>query len=68
MYWNLELITYLKDAPWPANKKELIEYANRAALPHEVLENLNALDDEGLTFEGLEELWPDYPRPALPNN
>jgi hypothetical protein len=24
MYWTLELASYLSDAPWPANKDELI--------------------------------------------
>lgn len=25
MYWTLELAYHLEDAPWPANKEELIE-------------------------------------------
>ena len=29
MYWTLELATYLSDAPWPATKDELIDYAIR---------------------------------------
>ena len=29
MYWTLELAQYLSDAPWPANKDELIDYAIR---------------------------------------
>ena len=50
MYWTLELASKLEDAPWPATKDELIDYANRSGLPEAVLEN-----------EAIEELWPDYP-------
>ena len=28
-YWTLELASYLSDAPFPANKNELIDYAIR---------------------------------------
>ena len=37
MYWTLELASSLDDAPWPATKEELIDYATRhlARLPHE---------------------------------
>ncbi|NLH23782.1 MAG: DUF2795 domain-containing protein, partial [Bacteroidales bacterium] len=27
MYWTLELASKLEDAPWPATKEELIDYA-----------------------------------------
>ncbi len=27
MYWTLELASKLEDAPWPATKDELIDYA-----------------------------------------
>ena len=27
MYWTLELASYLSDAPWPATKDELIDFA-----------------------------------------
>ena len=27
MYWTLELASHLEDAPWPATKDELIDYA-----------------------------------------
>ena len=35
MYWTLELASYLSDAPWPANKDELIDYStwNRKNIP-----------------------------------
>ena len=29
MYWTLELASKLEDAPWPATKDELLDYANR---------------------------------------
>ena len=29
MYWTLELASYLEDAPWPASKDELIDFAIR---------------------------------------
>ena len=40
MYWTLELASSLDDAPWPASKEELIDYANRSGAPEEVIENL----------------------------
>ena len=39
MYWTLELASKLEDAPWPATKEELIDYAVRSGSPLEVLEN-----------------------------
>ena len=33
MYWTLELASKLEDAPWPATKDELIDYAVRSGLP-----------------------------------
>ena len=61
MYWTLELASYLEDAPWPAVKDELIDFAIRTCAPLEVVENLQALEDEGETYESIEEIWPDYP-------
>lgn len=63
MYWTLELASYLSDAPWPATKDELIDYAIRTGAPLEVVENLQAFEDdeEGETFESIEDIWPDYP-------
>jgi hypothetical protein len=43
MYWTLELASKLEDAPWPATKDELIDYAIRSGAPLEVLENLQEL-------------------------
>ena len=62
MYWTLELATYLEEAPWPATKDELIDYAIRTGAPLEVVENLQELEDEdGDTHDSIEDIWPDYP-------
>ncbi|MEM7657414.1 MAG: DUF2795 domain-containing protein [Bacteroidota bacterium] len=62
MYWTLELATYLEDAPWPASRSELIDFALRSGAPMEVVENLGELPEEdSATFESIEEIWPDYP-------
>ena len=61
MYWTLELASKLEDAPWPATKEELIDYAIRSGAPLEVLENLQEIEDEGDIYESIEEIWPDYP-------
>ena len=61
MYWTLELASYLEDAPWPATKEELIDFAIRTGSPLEVVENLQDLEDEGDLYENIEEIWPDYP-------
>ena len=45
MYWTLELASYLEDAPWPATKDELIDFAIRAGAPLEVVENLQEIED-----------------------
>ncbi len=62
MYWTLELATKLEDAPWPATKDELIDYAMRNGAPLEVIENLQEIEDEGETYESIEDIWEDYPR------
>lgn len=61
MYWTLELASSLDDAPWPATKDELIDYANRSGAPEEVMENLQELEDDGEIYESIEDIWPDYP-------
>ena len=61
MYWTLELASYLTDAPWPATKDELIDYAMRSGAPMEVIENLQDIEDDEEMFESIEEIWPDYP-------
>ena len=62
MYWTLELASKLEDAPWPATKEELIDYATRSGSPLEVIENLNEIEDEEDTiYDSIEDIWPDYP-------
>lgn len=61
MFWTLELASFLEDAPWPATKDELIDYAIRSGAPIEVVENLQELEDEGDVYETIEDIWPDYP-------
>jgi len=64
MYWTLELATYLEDAPWPATKDELIDFAQRSGAPLEVVENLRDLDidnPEDTSYDSIEDIWPDYP-------
>ncbi len=61
MYWTLELASQLEDAPWPATKEELIDYATRSGARQEVIENLMEIEDEGESYESIEEIWPDYP-------
>jgi hypothetical protein len=56
------LISYLSDAPWPANKDELIDFSIRTGAPLEVVENLQEIEEEeGDTYESILEIWPDYP-------
>ena len=61
MYWTLELASYLSDAPLPMTKAELIDYAIRTGAPMEVVENLQAIEDEVEIYESIEEVWSDYP-------
>ena len=63
MYWTLELASKLEDAPWPATKEELIDFAIRSGAPMEVVENLQELVEEepGMQWESIEDVWPDYP-------
>ncbi len=59
MIWTPELISFLEDAPFPATKEELLDYAERIGAPLQVIENLQELDDE-LIYESLEDIWPEY--------
>ena len=63
MYWTLELASKLEDAPWPATKDELIDFAIRSGAPMEVVENLQEFveDEPGMQWETIEDIWPDYP-------
>ena len=51
----------IRDAPWPASKDELIDFALRSGAPQEVIENLQDMEDEGEIYECIEDIWPDYP-------
>ncbi|MCW8960822.1 MAG: DUF2795 domain-containing protein, partial [Ignavibacteriaceae bacterium] len=53
MIWTVELAAYLDDAPWPATKDELIEYADRIGAPYEVIENLKELEDSDEPYESI---------------
>ncbi|MBN1300267.1 MAG: DUF2795 domain-containing protein [Melioribacteraceae bacterium] len=61
MIWTVELASYLDDAPWPATRDELLDYADRIGAPIEVLENLKEIEDSEEVFESIEDIWPDYP-------
>ncbi|HAB54185.1 MAG: hypothetical protein A2315_10350 [Ignavibacteria bacterium RIFOXYB2_FULL_35_12] len=61
MIWTVELASYLDDAPWPATKEELIDYADRIGAPLEVIENLKELEESDEPYESIEDIWPDYP-------
>jgi hypothetical protein len=61
LYWTLELASHLEDAPWPASRDELIDFADRAGAPAAVMANLQDIEDDGEPYESIEELWPDYP-------
>ncbi|MCF8237563.1 MAG: DUF2795 domain-containing protein [Saprospiraceae bacterium] len=62
MYWTLELASHLEEAPWPATRDELIDFAIRSGAPLEVIENLQHMEEEGESYESIEDIWPDYPR------
>lgn len=61
MIWTTQLASYLEDAPWPATKDDLIDYAIRTGSPKEVIDNLSELEDSEQAFESIEEIWLDYP-------
>ena len=61
MYWTLELASHLEDAPWPASKDELIDFAIRTGAPLEVAENLQQLEGEDDSYDSIDDTWPDYP-------
>ena len=60
MFWTPELAITLEDAPWPATKEELIDYAVRTGCPQQILDNLSELDNSDELIEGLEDLWSEY--------
>ena len=61
MYWNFELADELSEMVWPANKKDLIDFAIRSGQSTDLVGNLQELpDDEDITYHCIEDLWPDY--------
>ena len=64
MIWTVELAAALDDAPFPATREELIEWAERNGLQQQVLDNLYELEEiqegEDVVYEGIEDIWPDY--------
>ncbi|MEZ4887765.1 MAG: DUF2795 domain-containing protein [Chitinophagales bacterium] len=62
MFWTLKLASELLDAPWPATKDELLDYAMRTGADPAVVQNLQELEEEDEVYETIEDVWPDYPR------
>lgn len=62
MFWTLKLASELLDAPWPATKDELLDYAMRTGADLAVVQNLQELEEEDEVYETIEDVWPDYPR------
>lgn len=66
MIWTVELAAALDDAPFPATRAELIEWAEREGLTQQAIDNLKDLEDldegEDTIYEGIEDIWPDYIR------
>lgn len=62
MYWTFELADHLNEAPWPATKRELLDFCHRSGAPVELITNIENLpDDEDIKYTGIEDLWPDQP-------
>jgi len=60
MFWTPELAYFLEDAPWPASKEDLIDFANRTGAPQQVIDNLLELEELDVEYEGIEDIWPEY--------
>lgn len=64
MIWTVELAAALDEAPFPASREELIEWAERNGLPNQVIANLEELEEideyENTIYEGIEDIWPNY--------
>lgn len=62
MIWTVELAAYLDEAPFPATKDELLEWAEREGVPQQLISNLEELEDEevDIVYESVEDIWPDY--------
>jgi putative protein kinase ArgK-like GTPase of G3E family len=61
MIWTVELAAVLDEAPFPATREELIEWAERTGLPIQAIDNLYELDEiaegEDTVYEGIEDIW-----------
>lgn len=63
--WTLDLISNLDEAPFPATKSELIDYATRTGCPEQVIEYLQELEeDEEYIYDSFTDIWPDLPTSA----
>jgi hypothetical protein len=62
MIWTVELAAYLDEAPFPATKEELLEWAEREGVPQQLINNLEELEEEDvdIVYESVEDIWPDY--------
>ncbi|MCS6966757.1 MAG: DUF2795 domain-containing protein [Candidatus Kapabacteria bacterium] len=60
MFWTPELAAWIEDAPWPATKEELLDYAERSGAPWQVIENLRELPDDDTVYESIEDIWPEW--------
>jgi hypothetical protein len=62
MIWTVELAAYLDEAPFPATKDELLEWAEREGVPQQLITNLEELEEEDvdIVYESVEDIWPDY--------
>lgn len=60
MYLTFDLARYLNDAPWPATKNELIDYAERSGAPQELLDSLNEIEETGEDYYDISDLWDGY--------
>ena len=61
MIWTLNLITSIENAPFPCNKEELLDYAERTGAPPTVIENLQELEDDDEEYQDILDIWPDMP-------
>ena len=59
MYWYLQLAVQLDDAPWPATKDELLDYAERSCLSPQIIENLEELEDDDRLYYEMADIWPE---------
>lgn len=61
MFWTLPLIEFIKDAPFPCTKAELLGFVERTGAPFAVIENIKELEDDGEEYDDVLDVWPDMP-------